>query len=438
MKRKQFESEADFQAFKEDARKTRAEAEKELASGFFLIDKDTIVSKDGELHEIVKFDKFLDKMGSVYARYLESLRYEIINNKEEFEYLASAPDYVTELEPYFITLLNESNMNLSLAAIYHQCYDENWQPIKGNPFSSLIEQARKSLAEVKSPQDLLEITVKHTDLIQYPLDKPNNVIWNLLEAAAPNGQLKLNIDTSKGNSKQGAIILYGIDFANLDPNLHITQQLTPFDKRVYIATASLFNGGNEYMTATQICRQMGNTGRPSKSQLKKINDSLTKMGAARVYIDNKKEAETHKKTKFYKYDAALLPFERISEAITINGQIAESTIHLLKEPPLITFAKQRNQITTFKRNILESPINKTDANLRIDDYLIERISQMKNSKRKTSNKMLYETIYKNCNITTKMQKQRAPEKIKNYLDHYKSCDFIKGYKEGKDGITIIL
>ncbi len=76
--------------------------------------------------------------------------------------------------------------------------------------------------------------------------------------------------------------------------------------------------------------------------------------------------------------------------------------------------------------------------MQIDDYLLVRIGHMKSGKGKAPRKMLFSTIYDRCNIKTKKQKQRAPQKIRVYLDHYKKCGWIKGYTEGKDGITIQL
>ena len=100
----------------------------------------------------------------------------------------------------------------------------------------------------------------------------------------------------------------------------------------------------------------------------------------------------------------------------------------------MTFAKQRKQITTITVKVLQSPISKTDANLLIDDYLIERIGRAKRSGQ--SCKILYETLYEHAQITTKMQRTRAPEKIKTYLEHYKACGMIAGYKMLKDSIQL--
>ena len=186
---------------------------------------------------------------------------------------------------------------------------------------------------------------------------------------------------------------------------------------------------------------MGNSRRPSEEQTRKISDSLTKMGAARVYIDSTEEVKTNKKYTAFKYDAALLPFERISAYI--NNTMTEAAIHLFREPPLITFARERGQITSLTRQLLESPISKTDTNLRLEDYLLERIGHMKNPRSKAPRKMLFTTIYERCHITGKTEKdrkerQRTPGKICKYLDHYVKCGYISGYDMGKDSVTIRL
>jgi hypothetical protein len=286
-------------------------------------------------------------------------------------------------------------------------------------------------------KELPRIIAQQAEALDYPLDKPNSKIWNLLTVTDPDGQITLNFDTSKKGSGKQALIYYSIDFSALEslPELNITKQLTPFDKRVYIIAAALYNAGNDVITATQIYKA-DHDKLPSDKDLKKINDSLTKMGAAHIYIDNKNEINVNKNYPKFKYDASLLPFERMSAYI--NGQLSEAAIHLLREPPLITFARERKQITTIDRQVLLAPVSKTDANLRIEDYLIERISHMKSPHSRAPRKLLFSTIFENCGITEKKQKQRAPEKIRRFLDYYIECELIKNYTETKEGITIIL
>ena len=229
--------------------------------------------------------------------------------------------------------------------------------------------------------------------------------------------------------------MYAVDFAALEDNeaLNISKKLTPFDKRVYMAVAALYNAGNEVFSLTQIYIAMGNTGRPSKATLQKISDSLTKLMKASINISNDDEANSYNYKKIV-YNGSLLPMERISN-VNIKGKVVESAIHPFREPPMLTFAKEHgNQLTTVNIKVLQSPVSKTDENLQIDDYLIERISKAKNGT--LSKKILIKSICERANITSKKQQGRLPEKLARFLDHYKESNFIKGYTLTKDSIII--
>lgn len=290
--------------------------------------------------------------------------------------------------------------------------------------------------ELEAASDPLFITAIQANILEYPLDKPNAALWNYLDTAAhadKNGQIGFAVERS-GSGKE-ITTYYSIDFEAIE-GLTVSKVLTPYDKRVYIAAAGLFAAGNEVETATQIHMAMGNTTRPSPAQIDKINASIDKMAFARITLDNTEEATAYKKEKIlFKYDGYLLPCERVSAYI--NGQLTETAIHLLRMPPLISFAKQRGQITTIPIKLLASPVNKTEDNLIIEDYLLERIFHMKNGKAK--NKILYKTLFSACRITGRKQQERAKkDKIPRYLDYYKQEHEIKGYTADADGITISL
>ena len=301
----------------------------------------------------------------------------------------------------------------------------------GQPIPAAIRAALERAVEAARRAELPAATIKRPDIVEYPLDKVNSNIWNLLQETTGK-QLKLGLNMAAEGSKEKLNIYYSIDFSNLEKEgLKITRQLTPFDKRVYIAIAALYNAGNKVMTLTQIHFAMGNTGRPSNPQLEKINESITKMRGANVFIDTLEESQRYNYPRF-KYEDYLLPVARATAIV--NGKLADAAIQLEKEPPIITFAKGRKQITTVTVKVLQSPISKTNANLLIDDYLIERIAQAKSGRQ--PKKILYSKIYERAQIKTKMQRQRAPDKIQTYLEHYKACGLISAYKMKEDGITI--
>lgn len=337
----------------------------------------------------------------------------------------------------------------TLGEIERESYDENNQLIKGSLFDKAVAIANAKLQESYPSErvNLLRINAKKTDFLEYPVDKPNNELWNMLEDADPNGQIKFDLSPSKASFEAPAF--YSINFESLEDEAQISKRLTPTDKRIYIAAAAMWNSGNEVLTLTQLYKVMGNTGRPNGDDLKAIDERITKMNRGHITFDNLGEVEAYKvkgRGKGYphfKYDGSLLPMERITAEI--NGQITDAAIHLFREPPLVTFAKQRKQVTTISVKLLQSPINKSDANYQIEDYLIERLSRAKLKSK--SVRILYETLYKHAGIpvkskgkklteTEKKQRQRAPKKINRYLDYYKKQEFISRYTVEEDGVTV--
>lgn len=311
-----------------------------------------------------------------------------------------------------------------------------------------VLEADEQQGTLKPP---ISITTHPIDSADFPLDKVNANVWKLLEGAQPGqygfdfggewvevdeetGLIDVGFNAANQRDKANGIavpLTYCIDFSELEDS--ITKKLEPYDKRVCIAVAALFNAGYETMTLQQVYNAMGYTGKIGKADKAKINDSITKMGAAKLRLDNMQEASYYNRATFA-YDGNVIPMERIQALV--NGQVVESAIHVFREPPPISFARERKQITTVSVKLLESPLSKTSDNIQLEDYLIERISRIKRDKGKTSNKILLETLYRNTGITTKKQKQRASGKITKLLEHYKACGFIEGYTLEADGVKI--
>ena len=361
----------------------------------------------------------------------ESLRY-ITEHSEE---LKQSLQEWEALQPYLEEELKKPEYGGKTLdeLLEHDYKDENGNILNDSLLEKAVEAARAAMIK-QMPVVYVNSKIASVD---YPLDKINSTVWQALQQADKDGQISmLPFAMEKRGSKVELTAYYSIDFAALEEEagVTITKHLTKFDKRVYIAAGALFNNGFKTFTVAQIYTAMGNAGRPNSTTAKKINDSLTKMQAAHIYLDNTSESKYYKYDKFV-YDASLLPMERVNAVM--NGQEV-TAVRLFREPPLITFARERKQITTISRKLLESPLSKTEANLTIEDYLLERISHMKNKgkKSKISNKMLYDTIYKECNITSRMERSRAPEKIHRLLEFYKEKEFIKDYKAEADGITI--
>lgn len=310
--------------------------------------------------------------------------------------------------------------------------------VASGKFDEAIERAAMRLERDNSPE--VSITTRPITALDFPLDKINSSVWKAFEEKhIINGQLRMNIGVeSEADSKAGkeVNIAYSIDFEELEKlgNLSISRHLEPYDKRVYIAVGAIYDSGQQSMTYQQIYNAMGYEGRAGARALKKIDEAVTKMGNAKIFIDNLQESQEYKSRTYFKYDGMLLPMERISAVV--NGQLAESVVHIFRTLPMLEFARERGQFTTIEKKLLDSPLSKTNANIQLEDYLIDRISHMKNGKAKT--RMLFATICERAGITTKKQKQRAWDKITKLLNYYVKCGFIAGYDRDEKGVTITL
>ena len=267
------------------------------------------------------------------------------------------------------------------------------------------------------------------------LDKLNLKIWSLPEEAVG---IEFEVLTGHKGHKKNATevtVLCSLNFAEIEKSVDITRKLDYFDQGVYQGVSSLFEAGNTTMSLTQIYRAMGNVSRPNKANLDAIDRSLTKMGFARISINN--SAEQQAKFNYPAYitcDAPLLSFVR--KRVIINGKVAEGAIALIQEPPLLTFAKGRKQITRYPIKVLQAPMSKTAENEKISRYLLTRIAHAKNGS--LSKTILYSAIEEEAEITTAKQRQRLPEKVEKFLSYYIDCEQIKGFRRRKDGVTLIL
>ena len=308
-------------------------------------------------------------------------------------------------------------------------------------FKRVIETAR-AVKEKRKPG---KTTLQHTDTVDMTLDKLNSYVWALMKEDT-HGQLTfdLSVNMAKKGSHEEAPVAFSINFEELEgENLKITKTLQPFDRRVYQACAALFGAGNTVISLSSIYRYMGFRGRGGGNDIEKIRLSIKKMMTAQITLDNDLEIQTNKKYKKFSYFGALLPVE-MGELYDINGAITEAAIRILREPPLFTFARERQQITTIPLKLLQSPVSKTDANILLDDYLIERIKREKNKNNTKSCRILYSTLFKRLGIDgqtdkDRKQRQRTPIKVRNLLRYYASPEagpFIRRYSEQKDGLTV--
>ena len=373
----------------------------------------------------------------------------IINSLKEFEL------YVEQLKPFIekelkkeqqkhteikditvddiatISIFNLLNVDETELEQLKKEFANNQDPVINNIdlLLDIVKRAKEAFEINKEKSLLPQISPKKITELQYPLDKVNSYLWGLMinETVA----LKAESDKDSKKGKQANIYVL-LDFDELD-GVKISRQLTSYDKRVFIAVANLKAQGHDTITAEQIYKAMGNPKRPNADTIKKILQSVECISRGRVTIDNTEEAKM-----YTRYDRVKATFPLLTTEICsgyANGKVVDNAIRVLEVPKLLTFAEKRGQLTTVPLRLLESPISKTEANLLLEDYLFNRIARMRNSP-KITRTILLETVYQKCNVTSKMQKSRLPEKLERLLQFYKDESWITGFTITERNIEI--
>lgn len=366
------------------------------------------------------------------------------------------------LTPYIVILENEDLIKEELEKrgftgdVYKIADSDN--PTEQQMFMDAFHTVAEAL-EKKSEKDdssiskeceqAIKVIAKKPNGLNFPIDKINRSVWLFAtdEKGHIPGEITITNFTNdellpfsvegEADKKRGKerTIYYGIDpDPNRETTMHVSRKLTAFDRRVHDAIGTLYNVGNEYMSMSQIAIAMGNTGRPNSRMLERIESSIDKMMTVRIILDQSEDYDAYNKIQ-QRYKGPLIVAEQ-KEAM-INGQLVADALHVFREPLLMEFARNRKQITTIPREVIETKKRQTENNLAIEGYLLERISRMKGNKRKTIKKISYKSILKMLNLSGKQQ-QRAIPVIWDYLEHYKSVCWIKDYKKIDDGIEICL
>jgi hypothetical protein len=261
--------------------------------------------------------------------------------------------------------------------------------------------------------------------ILYPTDKMNAVTYG---RSAEDYEKTLKINVAKSGSDKAINVTYAVNFEALDAS--VSRSLSHFDKQVCIALAAHYAAGNNVVSLSQIYTAMGNTGRPSQKQIAKIGESVDKLAKTEITIDNTEEAIAYKGRKKVVDKEMIIACKR--RDAYINGHLTVGAIFLYDLPAPIRFAQDRRQIITLDPKVLQSPMNKTEENLILQDYLIRRISRKGDPRR-----ILISTLLSKLGVQgTKQKKWRTLEKVKALLEYYKEIGFIADFKIEPDAICI--
>lgn len=294
------------------------------------------------------------------------------------------------------------------------------------------QAAKKIEQQTITPATTEQVIVKHTDKIGLGLDKLNLLTFGNGVSLTSNKQYR--IDTLGDNGKHPVMLLINNDA--LDGLDWVTsKELDYYDEFVSTVAAALSQTQhNGIFSISQVCKVMGLG--TSKQNMENVRRSMEKQRLTIIEINNigngvDEYESKHSNYPPFRYDGAVLPFERIETVINGKDTVA---IHLSHEPPLTRFARQRKQFTTVKRDVFVVPtINKTRRNIGLIMYLLKRISHIK--KGSGQPKILYASLLAEFKIKSNHKKEFL-DTIKKILMHFRSEKFIYDFESGIDSFTI--
>lgn len=358
-----------------------------------------------------------------------------------------------DLQPFIENELNKPQYNgkTTLDLLHDVELDERGEMIPGSLFEQAFTNAELSKQSFAANITEPSIAAHKPKALEFPLFKGHDDIFTklILSDAKNNipGQYSFNVElsTESAADKKSHSFLYSIMFNEFEDKKAI-MALNDYDRRVYDAVSTLYNAGNTIFSLSQIHRVMcGDENNTSVSayQKRKVSESLHKMSMAWIEIDQSNDYAKYTSLEYgkigVKYSGQLLYFDKTQ--VSINGRHTEDAIRMLQEPVLFRLAKDRKQITTIPNNLLVPGKNLTPSNLAIENYLFNRISQMKNDKRNSSKHIKYEAIYERLNIpkSDRKKRSRAIDTAFELLAIYIDSGWITSYKAdtNKKGEAII-
>ncbi len=277
---------------------------------------------------------------------------------------------------------------------------------------------------------------------------PVNKLQNNLVAIAEAGEASLTVVPA--NKKREAVktrVQVSLDAANIQ--IAGRAKPTAFDMAIQNGIISLLVSGNEVITPAMAYRAttaMADTQWISPQQEAAATKSIEKQRGIKIYIDATAEAKAYNKNvQEVVFDNFLIVAERAT--VTINGAKHAAYIFehnragAVQMPILYRYAQISQQIQNVPAEALRLPINNTEKNIVLRDYLLREIGAIRHPKATRRPEIAYSGIYDHLGINqtgsnAKTEMKRARDATEKILSHWKRTGYIQDYTAYKKGRSI--
>lgn len=293
--------------------------------------------------------------------------------------------------------------------------------------------ARTEKAEL--PTELPRQDAKRPTKHFQTLSKVSNDLWKVR-----NGETT-HFDMS-GTNESHVYTVLSLNYEGDD--ISLSRPIDSYDESVHNAVATLWAAGNRTITPAQVAKVLTGKDKPGDGSINDVIVSMNKQRCTLVTIDF--SAEMRGKTgeldgerftaeqciqETYMLDATKTHIRTTRGNVVVGYTVNSAPIFYLHDE--IT-----GQITSYPQSLLKATakaVSSTKTNITMRDYLIIRISRMKNPHTKTARNIVYDTVFEHIGRgnTSPKDRRRMIESARNILDALQTEGFITGWSEYTEG-----
>ena len=209
---------------------------------------------------------------------------------------------------------------------------------------------------------------------------------------------------------------------------------------------SFYRADNILFTSRNILQHIfGNVPDHFQSELvETIEQHLDELKYMRISMDLKDKFGNNAAIKIHgeKYrpvelEESLLDVSILTMKSAKNSKIIK-VYRINRLSPIFKYAEKLKQITSWQTELMKVPVRKTIQNALLCNYLLLKISLVRNSKNKYKNNgILFETIYKdlNLNVGNRTKAKNLRDTIHKMFDYWLSVRLLKSYRFEKRGTS---
>ena len=309
-------------------------------------------------------------------------------------------------------------------------------PVSLDRIISAFDGLKKEIEEQHEAQE----TDKHIRTILAAAQFPGEAVYT--KDQITNTLMRRSSPADRGVKKQPPRPEVKISLGELPQGVSVSREFTEWDDSVFRGINTLLYDGTQTFTADMIYRAMtGNpTAKATEEVQRKIFESWVRFTSTWMELNT---AGVGKAYGFMEVKRTSHVIEGGTDLITITNQHGTSSVRyytVSKEPDLIWYANQLNQVARFPIQYLDIPIHKTEDVIHVRNILLDRIYSIPHQ----SNTILYEYLFRyldkeNLSATQRVKKERKLKGfVKAMLDYWVTTDGpISSWEEVKKGRSIV-